>query len=110
MSGVNFFSSFFSWIKTQAEFEVGNTDYDIIRYSSPAPNDRLDGKELNSEAPSTSSQFCVEKELELSLRKHQTIARVIKKRLPIVHGSMEAPKLANRVKKKLNSKFKFKMK
>lgn len=51
MSDVKFFSSFFSWIKTQAEFEVGNTDYDIIRYSSPAPNDRLDGRELNSEAP-----------------------------------------------------------
>ena len=69
MSYVKFFSSFFSWIKTQAEFEVGNTDYDIIRYSSPAPNDRLDGRELNSEAPSTSSQFCVEKELNSFTRR-----------------------------------------
>lgn len=59
----------------------------ITRSFIPAPNDRLDGKALNFEGPSTSSQICVGRELnsfqeELSLkRKRQTIHEKFKKEI-----------------------------
>lgn len=47
---------------------------DILVYLSPAPNDHLDGRELNSNCPSTSSQIFMRRELnslheELSLKR-----------------------------------------
>ena len=47
---------------------------DILVYLSPAPNDHLDGRELNSNCPSTSSQIFMGRELnslheELSLKR-----------------------------------------
>ena len=80
---------------------------DITKYFIQAPDDHPDGRALNPDVPSTSSQICAERELnslqeELSSkRKRQSIPEKIKKKLPIAHGNMESQKLASGAKENM---------
>ena len=85
----------------------------VRRYFSSGPNDYLcreASQALNPEGPSTSSQICVGRELhslvqqEANARmRRQTIPKRLKRRLPIVHGSMAYRRLANGVIKNIPS-------